>query len=212
MPHTQCLRLFFGTSYGGADGRAQALPVFAPRVPRSANPSALPPYFAVWRQSFNGTLEAIMANTLTSSGGAAVALTFESTTFEVVDQQGQQWLKSGQIAQALGYADETAITKLYSRRKDEFTNSMSQTVNLTVQGQMRETRIFSLRGAHLLAMFARTAIAKLFRIWVLDLIESSAFQPPSPPPNANTCASWCNWWLSPASRTTAKHGTGCTAR
>jgi hypothetical protein len=35
---------FVSTSYGGADGRAQALPVFAPRVARSANPSALPPF------------------------------------------------------------------------------------------------------------------------------------------------------------------------
>ena len=49
---------FHGTSYGGADGRASALPVFAPRVPRSTNPSALPPNLVVGRQSFNGTLEA----------------------------------------------------------------------------------------------------------------------------------------------------------
>lgn len=117
-----------------------------------------------------------MTNTLASSGGAAAALVFESTTFEVVDCNGQQWLKSGQIAQALGYADETAVTKLYARRKDEFTDSMSQTVNLTVQGQMRETRIFSLRGAHLLAMFSRTAIAALFRKWVLDILDKQVSQ------------------------------------
>lgn len=122
-----------------------------------------------------------MANTLASSGSAAAALVFESTTFEVVDLNGQQWLKSGQIAQALGYADETAITKLYARRKGEFTDSMSQTVNLTVQGQMRETRIFSLRGAHLLAMFARTAIAALFRKWVLDILEHHSQPEPRTP-------------------------------
>lgn len=33
------------------------------------------------------------------------------------------------------------------------------------------TRIFSLRGCHLLAMFARTPVAKAFRKWVLDVIE-----------------------------------------
>ena len=37
-----------------------------------------------------------------------------------------------------------------------------------------ETRIFSLRGAHLLAMFARTEKAKAFRVWLLDLIEAQA--------------------------------------
>jgi hypothetical protein len=32
-------------------------------------------------------------------------------------------------------------------------------------------RIFSLRGAHLLGMFARTARAAEFRRWVLDILE-----------------------------------------
>lgn len=164
---------FVGTSYGGADGGAQAPLVFAPRVPQSSNPSALPPNLEVGRQSFNGTLEAIMANTITSSGGAAAALVFESTTFEVVDQQGQQWLKSGQIAQALGYSDASSINRIYARRASEFTDSMTGSVKLTdPQGELQETRIFSLRGAHLLAMFARTAIAALFRKWVLDILDA----------------------------------------
>lgn len=34
-----------------------------------------------------------------------------------------------------------------------------------------KVRIFSLRGCHLLAMFARTPVAKAFRRWVLDVIE-----------------------------------------
>lgn len=139
-----------------------------------------------------------MANSLASSGGAAAAFVFESTTFEVIDQQGQQWLKSGQLAQALGYADEKAVNRIYARHASEFTESMTgtvklaegvkltsqvemgQTVNLTVQGQLRETRIFSLRGAHLLAMFARTAIAALFRKWVLDILDAQIQQPRIP--------------------------------
>ena len=44
-------------------------------------------------------------------------------------------------------------------------------VKLTEKGQTREVRIFSLRGAHLIAMFARTAIAKQFRKWVLDVLD-----------------------------------------
>ena len=105
----------------------------------------------------------------------ASALSFRSTTFEIVDQHGQPWLKASDIARALGYAEEDAISRIYRPRADEFTSAMTQTVNLTVSqnnGQLqRETRIFSLRGAHLLAMFARTSVAKEFRTWVLDVLE-----------------------------------------
>lgn len=54
-----------GTSYGGADGKAQALPVFAPRVPRPSNPSALPPNLEVGARQFrNGTPEVSMTKSL----------------------------------------------------------------------------------------------------------------------------------------------------
>lgn len=109
-----------------------------------------------------------MAKTLNT---CANALSFHSTTFGIVDHQGLPWLKANEIAQALGYADESAINRIYARRSDEFTNAMTCSVKLTDQTQTREVRIFSLRGAHLLAMFARTAVAKEFRVWVLDVLE-----------------------------------------
>lgn len=109
-----------------------------------------------------------MADTLNSR---ATALSFHSTTFGIVDHQGQPWLKANEIAQALGYADESAINRIYARRSDEFTDAMTCSVKLTDQIQTREIRIFSLRGAHLLAMFARTTVAKEFRAWVLDLLD-----------------------------------------
>lgn len=109
-----------------------------------------------------------MADTLNAR---AAALSFHSTTFGIVDHLGQPWLKANEIAQALGYADESAINRIYARRSDEFTDTMTCSVKLTDQIQTREVRIFSLRGAHLLAMFARTAVAKEFRAWVLDLLE-----------------------------------------
>lgn len=40
------------------------------------------------------------------------------------------------------------------------------------------TRAFSLRGAHLVAMFARTPKAKEFRRWVLDILDREAVQSP----------------------------------
>ena len=104
----------------------------------------------------------------------AAALSFHSTTFGIVDHQGQPWLKANEIAHALGYSDESAINRIYARRSDEFTDAMTCSVKLTDQIQAREVRIFSLRGAHLLAMFARTAVAKEFRAWVLDLLDHQA--------------------------------------
>ena len=56
---------------------------------------------------------------------------------------------------------------------------MSKTLNLRVLGNLGEitVRIFSLRGAHLVAMFARTQKAQSFRVWVLDLIEQHQNMP-----------------------------------
>jgi prophage antirepressor-like protein len=49
-------------------------------------------------------------------------------------------------------------------------------VNLTPPsgGGIQQTTIFSLRGAHLIAMFARTEKAKQFRRFILDLLEREA--------------------------------------
>lgn len=49
---------------------------------------------------------------------------------------------------------------------------MSQVIDSTTLGKSRNTiRIFSLRGAHLISMLARTPVAKEFRIWVLDILD-----------------------------------------
>lgn len=99
-------------------------------------------------------------------------LCFNEFTFSPVIRNNQPWFRSSEIARALGYVREDTISRLYDRNADEFTENMTQvvenldTVNLTVR-----VRIFSLRGCHLLAMFARTPVAKAFRKWVLDVIE-----------------------------------------
>ncbi|MCP1290897.1 BRO family protein [Chromobacterium sp. S0633] len=104
------------------------------------------------------------------------SLTFQDTPFDVVCRSGQPWLRSGDIARALGYAREDSVARIYERNKDEFTENMTLTVNLTVKGfgngeSEKEVRIFSLRGTHLIAMFARTPVAKAFRRWVLDVLD-----------------------------------------
>ncbi len=102
----------------------------------------------------------------------SLALTFHDTQFDIIDHNNQPWLKSGQIAEALGYTDKSSINRIFSRNRDEFTDSMTASVKLTdPNGDLQETRIFSLRGCHLIAMFSRTKVAKEFRKWVLDILD-----------------------------------------
>lgn len=54
---------------------------------------------------------------------------------------------------------------------------MTALIDLPTKGGIQQVRIFSLRGAHLLAMFARTKVAKEFRHWVLDVLEGEAEAP-----------------------------------
>lgn len=102
----------------------------------------------------------------------STALAFQNTSFDVVDQTGSPWLQARQIGTALGYSRPDAVLNLYERNRDEFSPAMTRTIELMVGGQQCTIRIFSLRGCHLLAMFARTPVAKAFRAWVLDVLET----------------------------------------
>ena len=102
---------------------------------------------------------------------AIIAAGFNGVQFDVVDRNEQPWLRGSQIATALGYSQPARVVELYDRHSDEFTDSMTAIVTLPTAGGPQETRIFSLRGCHLLAMFARTKVAKEFRVWVLDVLE-----------------------------------------
>lgn len=99
------------------------------------------------------------------------ALCFNEFTFSPVTRDNQPWFKSSELARALGYSSEKAVANIYRRNEDEFFNDMSVVINSSTTGIPVMTRIFSLRGCHLLAMFARTPVAKAFRKWVLDVIE-----------------------------------------
>lgn len=112
-------------------------------------------------------------------------LQFHDTTLAITDLHGQAWLRGPQIAGALGYANPgKRIADLFNRHRAEFTPEMTALVDLPTPGGMQETRIFSLRGARLLAMHARTPRAAEFRAWVLDLIEGKA-NLPVPAPEAD---------------------------
>ncbi|HEM7839785.1 hypothetical protein QZM26_17740 [Burkholderia multivorans] len=110
------------------------------------------------------------------------SLTFDGITFDVVTHNNQPCLTLDEITKAIygkggGQTDAPfenqlrALQRLYQRHADEFTESMTALVTLQTAGGMQQVRVFSLRGAHLLGMFARTERAKKFRRWVLDVLD-----------------------------------------
>nr|WP_309144118.1 Bro-N domain-containing protein [Escherichia coli] len=82
------------------------------------------------------------------------------------------WLTSSDLAKALEYSNSRAVTMIYNKYADEFSTGMTQVLEVSTSGNYRKkVRVFSLRGAHLIAMFARTDVAKEFRRWVLDILD-----------------------------------------
>ena len=98
-------------------------------------------------------------------------LTFKNQTIVPVIVNNLPYLTASQVGTALNYARPDKINSIYQSHREEFTDTMTFTTDLVVQGQNRQVRVFSLRGCHLLAMFSKTPVAKEFRHWVLDLIE-----------------------------------------
>lgn len=111
-------------------------------------------------------------------------LTFNDVDFNPVEQNGQIWLTSKEIAKALGYKNSTSINKIYNANADEFSDNMTQVIETTVsvvspktKGLRAKIRIFSLRGCHAIGFFARTTVAKEFRKWVLDILDKEVGEP-----------------------------------
>ncbi|AOX08657.1 ORF11CD3 domain protein [compost metagenome] len=106
------------------------------------------------------------------------------TELSVIDHGGQPCLTLAEVATALygkggdGNATpfETRVRDLYRRHADEFTPTMTALVKMKTRGGEQEVRVFSLRGAHLLGMFARTERAKAFRRKVLDVLDEQSRQ------------------------------------
>lgn len=109
-------------------------------------------------------------NSLSSARGA-MTLCFQDIEFDVIERDHQTWLRLPQIGAALGYESPYKVLQLYDRNADEFTADMTQVVELPTAGGRQPVRVFSLRGAHLLGMLARTAVAAAFRRWVLDVLD-----------------------------------------
>ncbi|EJS0549434.1 hypothetical protein NXE59_004462 [Escherichia coli] len=113
-------------------------------------------------------------------------LIFKSHVLETIEHDGKQWFTAATLASALEYSRGDKITQIYNRNSDEFTPCMSINLKMRFNGinnslREKDVRIFSLRGAHLVAMFATTPVAKEFRRWVLDIMDREAEKSAIPP-------------------------------
>ena len=93
------------------------------------------------------------------------------------------WLTSADVAKALHYNSTKSVTNLFNQYIDEFSPRMTLVIESMTNGingasRRMKVRVFSLRGAHLLAMFARTPVAKEFRRWVLDILDREVAHSP----------------------------------
>lgn len=110
-------------------------------------------------------------------------LTFHNTNFNAVQDKGQIWLTSSELAKALEYSSSKSISTLFSRNADEFSPAMTQVIEMMTSGNYRKkVRLFSIRGAHLIAMFSTTPVAKEFRKWVLDILDKEIDKKPEVSP------------------------------
>lgn len=103
-------------------------------------------------------------------------LSFHDVKFNLVNHNNQIWFTASELSSALQYSNIRAVSGIYNRHKDEFTDSMTLVLKLNTKGfgggnSAKDTRVFSLRGAHLIGMMSDTPIAKEFRKWVLDILD-----------------------------------------
>ncbi|HGJ5876994.1 MAG TPA: Bro-N domain-containing protein [Arsenophonus sp.] len=105
-------------------------------------------------------------------------LVFRNTVLKTISHNGRIWFTSAELAKVFQYATSNAVTMLYKQNSNEFSVGMSETIESTLSANLKaRTHIFSLRGAHLVAMFARTPVAKEFRKWVLDILDKQTTNP-----------------------------------
>ncbi len=112
-------------------------------------------------------------------------LTFQKTHFNVIEKNNQIWITASELAKALTYRSSKSVSNVYNRNKDEFSGNMVEVINSVTSGNYKKSElIFSLRGAHLIGMFARTATAKEFRRWVLDILDKETNPQPENHPQS----------------------------
>ncbi|WP_354475925.1 P22AR C-terminal domain-containing protein [Pantoea sp. UYEF8] len=114
---------------------------------------------------------------------AKTDMNFHGVNLTPVSDINGIWLTSADVAKALHYNSTKSVTNLFNQYSDEFSPGMTMVIESMTNGingtsRRMKVRVFSLRGAHLLAMFARTPVAKEFRHWVLDILDREVAHSP----------------------------------
>lgn len=86
-------------------------------------------------------------------GNTMHTLSFNGVVLTPISYNSQIYLTASELAKALGYARPDYVSTIYSRNIDEFSSDMAQIVTNPHNDNL-SVRIFSLRGCHLIAMFA----------------------------------------------------------
>lgn len=96
-------------------------------------------------------------------------LTFSETELDVYHINGERWLGGYQLVTPLGYSDPAGIKMLYRRNRDEFGEDETRVLTISTPGGPQQVRMFSLSGAELLAIHAKTPMGKEFRRYLRQL-------------------------------------------
>jgi hypothetical protein len=100
-------------------------------------------------------------------------LQFENHDLDVFEVNGTRWLGMQQIVAALGVKRQ-AVQLTYKRHRREFGPDDTDIIVLASRSGAQQTRVFSPRGAMLIAMLSRSEKSERFRAWVLDVLEGKA--------------------------------------
>jgi phage anti-repressor protein/prophage antirepressor-like protein len=96
---------------------------------------------------------------------------FRDVRFEVVHVDEEPCLRSDQIGEALQFdPPEPEILELYQAHRGHFSDFITRVVAVTVDGQARPMRVFTLWGALTLAKRAETPEAPAFEAWITELL------------------------------------------
>jgi prophage antirepressor-like protein len=169
---------FHGTSYGGAVGRgASSCRSSLREFPGLAHPAALPPDVQVGRQSFNGTLESIMADLFAGASAQITPFNFNTHAVRVIQRDGAPWFVASDICEALGYANSR---KAVADHLDD--DEKGVTIGDTLGGKQALT-IINESGLYALVLRSRKPEARKFAKWVTSEVlpairKTGGYQPP----------------------------------
>lgn len=99
-------------------------------------------------------------------------LEFDGVAFDVINRDGQPWLRASQVAAALQFdGGEAALLDLHRRQWLEFTEAMFARLPTGDRGTLERVAAFSPLGTYVAASLAESSMAPRFRRWLLEHID-----------------------------------------